>query len=75
MKLGAWIHAASSVRHCALAHAGSTFAAHAVVAANYERKGHRFVELDTSIVADELRVIAQVRHTAIYRLRQTKQEG
>ena len=70
VKLGAWIHAASSIRHCALARAGESLAAHAQVAANYERKGHRFVELDVVIVADETRAVARVRHTAIYRLRQ-----
>jgi hypothetical protein len=41
-----------------------------VVAANYERSGHRFVDLDVVIVAEEIRAVAQVRHTAIYRLRQ-----
>jgi len=70
VKLGPWIHAASSVRHCALAHAGVSLAAHAEVAANYERHGHRFVDLDVVIVADGIRAVAQVRHTAIYRLRQ-----
>ena len=70
VKLGPWIHAASSIRHCGLAHAGESLAAHAVVAANYERKGHRFVDLDVVIVADGRRAVAQVRHTAIYRLRQ-----
>ncbi len=68
VKLGAWIHAASSIRHCGLAHAGESLAAHAVVTANYERKGHRFVDLDVVIVADGIRAVAQVRHTAIYRL-------
>jgi len=68
VKLGAWIHAGSSIRHYALAHAGESLAAHAMVAANYERKGHRFVELDVVIVANGTRAVAQVRHTAIYRL-------
>jgi len=72
VKLGPWIHAASSIRHCALAHAGESLAAHAQVAANYERKGHRFVELDVVIVANRARAVAQVRHTAIYRLRQAE---
>lgn len=72
VKLGAWIHTGSIIRHCGLAHAGEWLAAHADVTANYERKGHRFVELDVSIVADESRVVAQVRHTAIYRLRQSE---
>ena len=72
VKLGPWIHAASSIRHCGLAHAGESLAAHAEVAANYERKGHRFVDLDVVIVADGIRAVAQVRHTAIYRLRQAE---
>ena len=72
VKLSAWIHAGSSIRHCGLAHAGESLAAHAEVAANYERNGHRFVDLDVVIVADGIRAVAQVRHTAIYRLRQTE---
>ena len=72
VKLGPWIHAASSIRHCGLAPAGASLAAHAEVAANYERKGHRFVDLDVVIVADGIRAVAQVRHTAIYRLRQAE---
>ena len=70
VKLGPWIHAASTIRHCELAHAGESLAGHATVAANYERKGHRFVDLDVTIVANGIRAVAQVRHTAIYRLRQ-----
>ena len=69
VKLSAWIHTGSAVRHCGLARAGDTLAAHAVVAANYERKGHRFVDLDVVIVANDERGVARVRHTAIYRLR------
>jgi acyl dehydratase len=72
VKLGPWIHTGSSIRHCGLAHAGDSLAAHAVVAANYERKGHRFVDLDVVIVADDSRAIAHVRHRAIYRLRQAE---
>lgn len=71
VKLGPWIHAGSAVRHSALARAGDTLAAHAVVAANYERGGHRLVDLDVVIVADGVRAVAQIRHTAIYRLRHT----
>lgn len=70
VKLGPWIHAASSVRHCGLAHVDSWLSAHARVEANYERGGHRFVDLDVVITADA-RAVAQVRHTAIYRLRST----
>ena len=72
VKLGPWIHAASAIRHCGLARADVTLAAHAAVAANYEGKGHRLVELDVVVVADGTREIAQVRHTVIYRLRQSQ---
>lgn len=69
VKLSAWIHAGSSIRHCGLARAGAWLSAHAEVAANYERNGHRFVDLDVVIAADAGGAVAQVRHTAIYRLR------
>jgi acyl dehydratase len=72
VRLAAWIHAASAIRHCGLAHAGESLTAHAEVAANYERKGHRFVDLDVVVVAEGIRPVAQVRHTAIYRLRQAE---
>ena len=35
----------------------------------WERKGHRFVELDVALIADASRVIASVLHTAIYQPR------
>jgi hypothetical protein len=72
VKLGPWIHAASSIVHRGLARADDILTAHSIVTANYERKGHRFVDLDVSVVANEHRRIAQVRHTAIYRLRQAE---
>jgi acyl dehydratase len=69
VKLGPWIHTGSAIRHCGLAYAGESLTAHAEVAANYERSGHRFVDLDVVIVANGKRAVAQVHHTAIYRLR------
>jgi acyl dehydratase len=69
VRLGPWIHVASSVRHCGLARMDDSLAAHAEVAANYERNGHRLVELDVLIVANGVAPVAHVRHTAIYRLR------
>ena len=40
------------------------------VAANYDRKGHRMVDLDVALIANGRTVIAHVLHTAAYRLRQ-----
>jgi hypothetical protein len=67
--LGPWIHVGSTVHHCAPAAVGSVLAARGCVVANYERKGHRFVEVDAMVSADDTPV-ARVRHIAIYRPRQ-----
>jgi hypothetical protein len=40
------------------------------VSANYERKGHRLVDIDIVLIANGATVLAQVLHTAVYRLRQ-----
>ncbi len=41
------------------------------VAGNYERKGHKFVELDGIIVANGSTPIAHFQHVAIYQPRET----
>lgn len=69
VKMGPWIHVGSKVRNLAAARAGETLAARARVTANYEKKGHRFVELDVLVLAGE-RPVAQVLHAAIYQPRQ-----
>jgi acyl dehydratase len=66
--LGPWIHVGSKVQNFALAHVGDTLSVRARVAANYEKKGHGFVELDILVTAADERPVAQVMHTAIYRL-------
>lgn len=63
-----WIHVGSRVRNLSLARVGETLSARTRVTANYEHKGHRFVELDCLLLAGD-RPVAHVRHTAIYRLR------
>jgi hypothetical protein len=35
----------------------------------FERKGHEFVVLNLLVVAEEIRIVQQVRHNAIYRPR------
>jgi len=67
--LGPWIHVGSEVRNFAAARVGQALEARARVLDEYERKGHRFVDLDVLLLADEAPV-AQVRHVAIYRPRQ-----
>jgi acyl dehydratase len=68
--LGPWIHVGSVVQNHSAARAGETLVARSRVRANYERKGHLFVELDVLVLAGALRPVAEVRHTAIYRPRQ-----
>jgi hypothetical protein len=67
--LGPWIHVGSKVRNLSIAHVGESLSVRARVADNYEKKGHRFVDLDALVIADGVRPIAHVLHTAIYRLR------
>jgi acyl dehydratase len=57
------------VQHLSIARIGEALSVRARIAANYEKKGHRFVELDTLVVAKDERPVAHVLHTAIYRLR------
>ncbi|MBO0710916.1 MAG: hypothetical protein J2P47_06505 [Acetobacteraceae bacterium] len=67
--LGPWIHAGSTVRHLGIARIGESLTARARVTGNDDRKGHRFVDLDVLVLANE-RPVASVQHTAIWRPRQ-----
>jgi acyl dehydratase len=68
--LGPWIHTGSRIRHLAAARVGDTLSVRAHVTANYEHKGHRFVDIDALVLANETAAVAQIAHTAIYRPRQ-----
>lgn len=68
--LAPWIHMGSTVRNFAPAHVGDQLSVRARVTNNYERKGHRLVDLDGIIIANGDTVVAHVLHTAVYRLRQ-----
>jgi hypothetical protein len=68
--LGPWMHVGSAVQHFAAARIGDEISARAVVTANYERKGHRFVELDVLVYGNQKTPIARIDHIAIYRPRQ-----
>jgi hypothetical protein len=67
---GPWVHTGSRVQHFAAARVGDAVSVRALVTANYEKKGHRFVEIDALVLANGATPIARVAHTAIYRLRQ-----
>ena len=68
--LPAWMHMGSTVRNLGLAHVGDTLNVRARVTKNYEHKGHKWVEIDALVVANETTAIARVTHIAIYRPRQ-----
>jgi acyl dehydratase len=65
-----WIHTGSKVTNFSAARVGDELSARARVAGNYERKGHRLVDLDTLVIANGKTVVAHILHTAIYRLRE-----
>ncbi len=68
--LGPWMHVGSTVRNFALARVGDEIIARGRVTANYDRKGHQFVEVDVLVVTNGATVVARIAHTAIYRPRQ-----
>lgn len=68
--LPAWIHMGSTVRNLGIARVGDTLNVRAKVTRNYEHKGHKWVELDCMVVANESTPVIQAMHIAIYRPRQ-----
>jgi hypothetical protein len=68
--LGPWIHVGSKMQILSAGKAGDEITARAKVTGNYEKKGHRFVELDALVVANDSLVMARIAHTAIWRPRQ-----
>jgi acyl dehydratase len=68
--LGPWIHVGSNMQLLAAAKIGDVLAARAKVTANYEKKGHRFVELDAVVVANGKTPVARCQHIAIYQPRE-----
>ncbi len=67
--LAPWVHTGSKVQNFAVARIGDELSARGRVVQNYERKGHRLVDLDIVLVANDQTVLAHVLHTAVYKLR------
>jgi hypothetical protein len=59
-RLGPWLHVGSRIQHLGLVRRGQEVQARARLAACFEKKGHRFVELEVFITG------MYVMHTAIY---------
>jgi hypothetical protein len=71
--LGPWIHTASAVQNFGVLNDGERLSARGRIAELSSRKGHEIVELDVLMVADGVRPVMHVHHTAIYRLRASGQ--
>jgi acyl dehydratase len=63
--LGPWIHVSSDVELLDLVEAGDAIDVRAEVTGEYERRGHRFVELDVAVLAGD-RPVQRIAHTAIH---------
>jgi acyl dehydratase len=68
--LGPWIHVGSRMQLLTAARSGDELTARAKVTGNYEKKGHRFVELDALVVANGRTPLAHCHHIAIYQPRE-----
>ncbi len=69
VRLGPWIHVSTRAHHRGLVHDGELMEVRGVVTDEREHKGHRFVDLDVEITADD-RPVWSAAHTAIWRPRQ-----
>ena len=64
--LGPWIHVGTRMQLLSAARTDDMLSARAKVVGNYEKKGHRFVELDALVVANGRTALAHCWHIAIY---------
>jgi hypothetical protein len=68
--MGPWIHVGTRMQLLSAAGIGDELTARAKVTGNYEKKGHRFVELDALVVGNGRTALAHCQHIAIYQPRE-----
>jgi acyl dehydratase len=68
--MGPWIHVGTRMQLLSAARIGDELTARAKVVGNYDKKGHRFVELDALVVANGRTPLAHCHHIAIYQPRE-----
>ena len=68
VQLGPWIHVSTTAHQRALVHDGDDIEVRGIVIDEYERKGHRFVDLNVEITANGVPAWSAV-HTAIWKPR------
>jgi acyl-coenzyme A thioesterase PaaI-like protein len=66
VRLGPWIHVETHATHFSALADGERVEVRGKVAELFEKKGHKFVELDLLWVAQGARPVLHARHTAIY---------
>jgi acyl dehydratase len=67
-----WIHVETRTRHLAAVRDGERVEVRALVAAAWERRGHRFVDLDVLVLGEAGPPVAHLRHVAIVELAQLR---
>jgi len=72
---GPAIHTESRIEHIRGARVGQDFTVLGRCADAFERKGHRYIVNDVEIVDAADRLIARIRHTAIYQVAKARGEG
>jgi hypothetical protein len=68
--LGPWIHVGTRMQLLSAGGIGDELTARAKVTGNYDKKGHRFVELDALVVGNGTTPLAHCQHIAIYQPRE-----
>ncbi|MBV8090852.1 MAG: hypothetical protein JO139_15025 [Alphaproteobacteria bacterium] len=68
--LGPWMHVGSEIQHFGAAHIGDELSVRAQITANFEHKGHQFVDVDVLVLANRRTPVARIAHTAIWLPRQ-----
>jgi acyl dehydratase len=68
--MGPWIHVGTRMQLLSAGRIGDELTARAKVVCNYDKKGHRFVELDALVVANGKTPLAHCHHIAIYQPRE-----
>jgi hypothetical protein len=68
VQLGPWIHVSTTAHHRALVHDGDEVEVRGIVTNEFERKGHRFVDLNVEVSANGVPAWS-ASHTAIWKPR------
>lgn len=68
VRLGPWVHTASSVCLFGAPEDGDRVCVRGTVADTYEKRGHIMTDCDVALFANEERALVMMRHTAIIRL-------